>query len=204
MILLVDERPEEVTDFRRLLGKPAEIFASSNDQSPREPRPASPSRCWSKAKRMVEQGQDVVMLFDSLTRMTRAYNNQRAVGRPHDDRRHRRQALLGPRAFFGAARAIENGGSLTIIGTVLVDTGSRMDDIIFEEFKGTGNMELYLVARALRPPHLPGVRRGEIGHAPRGAPLHGRGDPARSVSCAACSPISGRSTRWKACSSASS
>ena len=143
MILLVDERPEEVTDFRRLLAKPTEIFASSNDQSPREHVQIT-EQVADKAKRMVEQGQDVLVLFDSLTRMTRAYNNQRPSGGRTMTGGLDASALLGPRAFFGAARAIDNGGSLTIIGTVLVDTGSRMDDIIFEEFKGTGNMELYL------------------------------------------------------------
>jgi transcription termination factor Rho len=142
MILLVDERPEEVTDFRMTLGR-AEIFASSNDHSPAE-HVRLTEQVLEKAKRMVEQKQDVLVLFDSLTRMTRAYNNQlssrgRTMSGGIDAR-----AFLGPRAFFGAARAIDQGGSLTILGTVLVDTGSRMDDIIFEEFKGTGNMELYL------------------------------------------------------------
>jgi len=143
MILLVDERPEEVTDFRVTLGRSAEIFASSNDNSPAD-HVRLTEQVIEKAKRMVEQKQDVLILFDSLTRMTRAYNNQlssrgRTMSGGIDAR-----AFLGPRAFFGAARAIDQGGSLTIIGTVLVDTGSRMDDIIFEEFKGTGNLELYL------------------------------------------------------------
>jgi transcription termination factor Rho len=143
MILLVDERPEEVTDFRMTLGRAAEIFASSNDNTPAD-HVRLTEQVIEKAKRMVEQKQDVLILFDSLTRMTRAYNNQlssrgRTMSGGIDAR-----AFLGPRSFFGAARAIEQGGSLTIIGTVLVDTGSRMDDIIFEEFKGTGNLELYL------------------------------------------------------------
>jgi transcription termination factor Rho len=143
IILLVDERPEEVTDFRMLLGKSTEIFASSNDQAPRQHVQLT-EQVLDKAKRMVEQGRDVLVLFDSLTRMTRAYNNQRLSGGRTMSGGIDTQALLGPRAFFGAARAIEGGGSLTIVGTVLVDTGSRMDDIIFEEFKGTGNLELYL------------------------------------------------------------
>jgi transcription termination factor Rho len=143
MILLVDERPEEVTDFRMTLGKSAEIFASSNERSPREHVQLT-EQVLDKAKRLVEQQRDVLVLFDSLTRMTRAYNNQRPSGGRTMSGGIDSQALLGPRAFFGAARAIEGGGSLTIIGTVLVDTGSRMDDVIFEEFKGTGNMELYL------------------------------------------------------------
>jgi transcription termination factor Rho len=125
------------------LGKGAEIHASSNDHSYQE-HVRLTEQVLTKAKRMVEQQQDVLVLFDSLTRMTRAYNNQlssrgRTMSGGLDSR-----AFLGPRAFFGAARAIEQGGSLTIIGTVLVDTGSRMDDIIFEEFKGTGNMEIHL------------------------------------------------------------
>ena len=143
MILLVDERPEEVTDFRMTLGKAAELFASSNDHPPREHVQLT-EKVLDKAKRMVEERRNVLVLFDSLTRMTRAYNNQRPAGGRTMTGGIDSQALLGPRAFFGAARAIEGGGSLTIIGTVLVETGSRMDDIIFEEFKGTGNMELYL------------------------------------------------------------
>jgi len=143
MILLVDERPEEVTDFRVTLGKSAELFASSNDHPPREHVQLT-EKVLEKAKRMVEEQRDVLLLFDSLTRMTRAYNNQRPSGGRTMTGGIDSQALLGPRAFFGAARAIDGGGSLTIIGTVLVETGSRMDDIIFEEFKGTGNMELYL------------------------------------------------------------
>jgi transcription termination factor Rho len=144
MILLVDERPEEVTDFRMTLGKSAELFASSNDHPPREHVQLT-EKVLEKAKRIVgEERRDVLLLFDSLTRMTRAYNNQRPSGGRTMTGGIDSQALLGPRAFFGAARAIDGGGSLTIIGTVLVETGSRMDDIIFEEFKGTGNMELYL------------------------------------------------------------
>jgi len=143
IILLVDERPEEVTDFRMSLGKSAEIFASSNDHSYREHVKLT-EHVLEKAKRMVEQKQDVLIVFDSLTRMTRAYNNQLPSGGRTMSGGIDAKAFLGPRAFFGAARAIEQGGSLTIIGTVLVDTGSRMDQIIFEEFKGTGNMELYL------------------------------------------------------------
>ncbi len=143
IVLLVDERPEEVTDFRMSLGKSAELFASSNDHTPREHVQLT-EKVLDKAKRMVEEKRDVLVLFDSLTRMTRAYNNQRPSGGRTMTGGIDSQALLGPRAFFGAARAIDEGGSLTIIGTVLVETGSRMDDIIFEEFKGTGNMELYL------------------------------------------------------------
>ena len=147
IVLLVDERPEEVTDFRMMLAKSgAEIVASSND-NPYARHIEVTEQVLDKAKRMVEQKRDVLVLFDSLTRMTRAYNNQltsrgRTMSGGIDSR-----AFQMPRAFFGAARKIEEGGSLTIIGTVLVDTGSRMDQIIFEEFKGTGNMELHLDRR---------------------------------------------------------
>jgi transcription termination factor Rho len=143
IVLLVDERPEEVTDFRMNIGKQAEIVASSNDNPYRRHIEVT-EQVLEKAKRMVLEKRDVLLLFDSLTRMTRAYNNElssrgRTMSGGIDSR-----AFLMPRAFFGAARKVEEGGSLTIVGTVLVDTGSRMDDIIFEEFKGTGNMELHL------------------------------------------------------------
>jgi transcription termination factor Rho len=144
IVLLVDERPEEVTDFRMTLAKTgAEVVASSND-NPYARHIEITEQTLDRAKRMAEQKKDVLILFDSLTRMTRAYNNQltsrgRTMSGGIDSR-----AFQMPRAFFGAARALEEGGSLTIIGTALVDTGSRMDQIIFEEFKGTGNMELYL------------------------------------------------------------
>jgi transcription termination factor Rho len=143
IVLLVDERPEEVTDFKMQIGKQAEIVASSNDNPYRRHIEVT-EQVLDRAKRMVEEKRDVLILFDSLTRMTRAYNNElssrgRTMSGGIDSR-----AFQMPRAFFGAARKIEEGGSLTIIGTVLVDTGSRMDQIIFEEFKGTGNMELYL------------------------------------------------------------
>ena len=143
MVLLVDERPEEVTDFRMTIGKSAEIVASSNDNPYRRHIEVT-EQVLDKAKRLVLEKRDVLLLFDSLTRMTRAYNNElssrgRTMSGGIDSR-----AFLMPRAFFGAARKLEEGGSLTIVGTVLVETGSRMDDIIFEEFKGTGNMELHL------------------------------------------------------------
>jgi transcription termination factor Rho len=143
MILLVDERPEEVTDFRMALGKSAEIFASSSDRPPAE-HVRLTEQVLDKAKRMVEERRDVIILLDSLTRMTRAYNRQLSSRGRTMSGGLDAQAFRMPRAFFGAARAIEGGGTLTIVGTVLVDTGSRMDDVIFEEFKGTGNMDLYL------------------------------------------------------------
>ena len=144
MILLVDERPEEVTDFRMTLRDTrAEVIASNNDQPPTSHVQVT-EQTLDKAKRMVEEKKDVLILFDSLTRMTRAYNHMTPQRGRTMTGGIDAAAFMGPRTFFGAARAVEQGGSLSIIGTVLVDTGSRMDDVIFEEFKGTGNMELYL------------------------------------------------------------
>ncbi|CAG0987443.1 Transcription termination factor Rho [Phycisphaerales bacterium] len=144
IVLLVDERPEEVTDFRRqCANEKVEVVASTFDeQSHRHVQVCE--MVIEKAKRMVEFGDDVVILLDSITRMARAYNAEM----PHSGKIMTggldSNALQRPKKFFGAARAIENGGSLTIIGTALVDTGSKMDEVIFEEFKGTGNAELHL------------------------------------------------------------
>ncbi|MDA1008434.1 MAG: transcription termination factor Rho [Planctomycetota bacterium] len=141
--LLIDERPEEVTDFRRNV--PAQILASSNDQDV-ERHTSLGILAVERAKRLVEAGRDVVVLLDSLTRVGRAFNNNRrfaSSGRTMSGGLDSR-ALDVPKQLFGAARKAEEGGSLTIIATCLVDTGSRADQIIFEEFKGTGNMELIL------------------------------------------------------------
>ncbi len=142
MILLVDERPEEVTDFRRkCLG--AEVIASNNDQEVSNHVRVSEFSI-ERAKRLAESGQDVVVLLDSLTRMGRAYNRSiETSGRTMTGGMDIR-AMETPKRLFGAARKVENGGSLTILATALIETGSRMDDLIFEEFKGTGNMELSL------------------------------------------------------------
>ena len=142
VILLVDERPEEVTDFRRKCTK-AEIVASNNDQElSNHVRVAEFSI--ERAKRMAEFGQDVVILLDSLTRLGRSYNRHvETSGRTMTGGVDIR-ALETPKRQFGAARKVEKGGSLTILATALIETGSRMDDLIFEEFKGTGNMELQL------------------------------------------------------------
>ncbi len=142
MILLVDERPEEVTDFKRKCLK-AEVIASNNDQEVSNHIRVTEFAV-ERAKRMAEFGQDVVILLDSLTRLGRAYNRYittsgRTMTGGVDIR-----ALETPKRLFGAARKVENGGSLTILATALIETGSRMDDLIFEEFKGTGNMELQL------------------------------------------------------------
>jgi transcription termination factor Rho len=144
MILLVDERPEEVTDFKRSV--PAEVWASSNDESV-ENHIRIADLCIERAKRLVETGKDVVLLLDSLTRLARAHNTQRNSGRTGSGGLDVR-ALEKPRQLFAAARNTEDGGSLTIIASILVETGSRMDDVIFQEFKGTGNMELVLDRKA--------------------------------------------------------
>ncbi|QYM80562.1 transcription termination factor Rho [Horticoccus luteus] len=140
MILLVDERPEEVTDFKRSV--PAEIWASSNDEQI-ENHIRIADLCIERAKRLVEVGRDVVLFVDSITRLSRAHNTQRNSGRTGSGGLDVR-ALEKPRQLFAAARKTEEAGSLTIIASVLVETGSRMDDVIFQEFKGTGNMELVL------------------------------------------------------------
>jgi transcription termination factor Rho len=141
-ILLVDERPEEVTDFKRGLSH-ACVLASSADQSVAQHLRMT-RLAMNTATRSAEIGRDVVVLIDSLTRMSRAFNNQtQSHGRTLSGGLAA-DALTMPRRVFGAARNIERGGSLTVVATILVDTGSRMDDVIFQEFKGTGNMDLVL------------------------------------------------------------
>ncbi len=141
IVLLIDERPEEVTDMKRSIN--GEVIYSTFDELP-EHHVKVAEMVLERAKRLVEQGQDVVILLDSITRLARAYNltipsSGRTLSGGLDP-----ASLHKPKKFFGAARNIENGGSLTILATSLVDTGSRMDDVIFEEFKGTGNMEVHL------------------------------------------------------------
>ena len=141
VVLLIDERPEEVTEMERTVK--GEVIASTFDEKPERHIQVS-NMVIEKAKRLVEYGKDVVILLDSITRLARAHNTVM----PHSGRILSggvdSQALYEPKRFFGAARNIEDGGSLTIIATALIDTGSRMDEVIFEEFKGTGNMELVL------------------------------------------------------------
>lgn len=141
IVLLIDERPEEVTDMKRSIN--GEVIHSTFDELP-EHHVKVAEMVLERAKRLVEQGKDVVILLDSITRLTRGYNlvipsSGRTLSGGIDP-----AALHKPKKFFGAARNIENGGSLTILATALIDTGSRMDDVIFEEFKGTGNMEVHL------------------------------------------------------------
>ena len=142
IVLLIDERPEEVTDMERTV-KNAEVISSTFDEPPQRHVQVC-EMVLEKAKRLVERKRDVVILLDSITRLGRAYNavtpsSGRVLSGGLDA-----NALQRPKRFFGAARNIAGGGSLTIIATALIDTGSRMDEVIFEEFKGTGNMEIYL------------------------------------------------------------
>jgi len=144
MLALIGERPEEVTDMRR--GVRGEIYSSTFDE-PSETHIRVADMVLERAKRLVESGRDVVVLLDSVTRLTRAYNlaispSGRTLSGGIDP-----AAITGPRRFIGAARNVEEGGSLTLIATVLIDTGSRMDEVIYEEFKGTGNMEITLDRR---------------------------------------------------------
>ena len=141
IILLIDERPEEVTDMRRSVD--AEVVASTFDE-PAESHVKVANMVLKKAKRLVECGHDVVILLDSITRLARAYNTIAPSSGKVLSGGVEANALHKPKRFFGAARNVENGGSLSIIATALIDTGSRMDEVIFEEFKGTGNMELQL------------------------------------------------------------
>ena len=142
IVLLIDERPEEVTDFKNLLPG-IEVISSTFDESP-ESHVRAAEAVIEKAKRLVEVGEDVIILLDSITRLARAYNTIIPSSGKVLSGGVEANALQGPKAFFGAARNIENGGSLTILATALVDTGSKMDEVIFEEFKGTGNMEIHL------------------------------------------------------------
>ena len=157
IVLLIDERPEEVTDIQRSIeGENVQIVYSTFDEEPEHHKKVT-EMVLERAKRMVEQGKDLVILLDSITRLARAYNltippSGRTLSGGLDP-----AALYMPKKFFGAARNIENGGSLTILATALVDTGSKMDEVVFEEFKGTGNMELVLDRRMAERRIFPAV-----------------------------------------------
>jgi transcription termination factor Rho len=157
--LLIDERPEEVTDFKRSV--PAEVHASSNDR-PYEEHMRIARNLMTQAIREVNQGKDVVILLDSLTRLSRVHNST-ATGTRTMSGGIDARALELPRRFFGMARNLEEGGSLTILATILVGTGSRMDDVIFQEFKGTGNMELVLSRPAAEQRVFPAINIRESG-----------------------------------------
>jgi transcription termination factor Rho len=141
IVLLIDERPEEVTDMKRSVQ--GEVIASTFDE-PAQRHVQVAEMVIEKAKRLVEHRKDVLILLDSITRLARAYNTVIPASGKVLSGGLDSNALQKPKRFFGAARNVEEGGSLTIIATALVDTGSRMDDVIFEEFKGTGNMEVHL------------------------------------------------------------
>ena len=160
IVLLIDERPEEVTDWQRQVK--AEVISSTFDE-PAQRHAQVAEMVIEKAKRLVEHKRDVVVLLDSITRLARAYNtiappSGKVLSGGLDS-----NALQRPKRFFGAARNIEDGGSLTIIATALVDTGSRMDDVIFEEFKGTGNMEVHLDRRLADKRVFPAIEIGSSG-----------------------------------------
>ncbi len=168
IVLLIDERPEEVTDMQRKVAKDVEVISSTFDE-PAARHCQVAEMVIEKAKRMVEYGEDVVILLDSITRLARAYNTEM----PHSGKILTggvdANAMQMPKRFFGAARNIENGGSLTIIATALIDTGSKMDEVIFEEFKATGNMELHLDRKLVERRTFPaidisksGTRREEL------------------------------------------
>ncbi|OPG03238.1 transcription termination factor Rho [Streptomyces sp. GKU 895] len=166
MVVLLDERPEEVTDMRRSVR--GEVYASTFDRAPKQ-HIALAELVIERAKRLVEAGEDVVILLDSLTRLCRAHNNAAAAGGRTLSGGVDATALIGPKRFFGAARLAEEGGSLTILATALVETGSRADDFFFEELKSTGNMELRLdrelAARRVFPAvslNPSGTRREEL------------------------------------------
>jgi transcription termination factor Rho len=154
IILLVDERPEEVTDVERSVK--GEVIASTFDE-PADKHVKVSSMALQKAKRLVECGHDVVILLDSITRLARAHNTVAPSSGKVLSGGVEATALLRPKQFFGAARKIENGGSLTILATALIETGSKMDEVIFEEFKGTGNMELVLDRRLANKRIFPAI-----------------------------------------------
>ncbi len=168
IVLLIDERPEEVTDFRRNTPDRVEVVASTFDEEASRHIQVA-EIVMEKARRMVEFGDHVVILLDSITRLARGYNNAMPTSGKIGSGGVDNAALIKPKKFFGSARNIEDGGSLTILGTALVDTGSRADEVIFEEFKGTGNAELHLDRKLVEKRTFPainiaasGTRREEL------------------------------------------
>jgi transcription termination factor Rho len=180
IVLLVDERPEEVTDFKRSTPDSVEVVASTFDEEATRHIQVA-EMVMEKARRMVEFGEDVVILMDSITRLARGYNNGMPTSGKIGTGGVDSKALIRPKKFFGSARNIEDGGSLTIIGTALVDTGSKADEVIFEEFKGTGNSELHLTRKLVEKRIWPaidiaasGTRREELLLDPKEFELVGR------------------------------
>ncbi|UCH45624.1 MAG: transcription termination factor Rho, partial [Nitrospiraceae bacterium] len=160
IILLIDERPEEVTDWKRQVE--AEIISSTFDEPPQRHLQVS-EMVIERSKRLVETKKNVVILLDSITRLARAYNSVIPASGKVLSGGLDSNALQKPKRFFGTARNIEEGGSLTILATALVDTGSRMDDVIFEEFKGTGNMELHLDRKLIDKRIFPSININSSG-----------------------------------------
>jgi transcription termination factor Rho len=154
MVLLIDERPEEVTEMQRLVK--GEVIASTFDE-PASRHVQVAEMVIEKAKRLVEHKKDVIILLDSITRLARAYNTVVPASGKVLTGGVDANALHRPKRFFGAARNVEEGGSLTIIATALVDTGSKMDEVIYEEFKGTGNMELHLARKIAEKRVFPAI-----------------------------------------------
>ena len=205
MVVLIGERPEEVTDMRRSIN--GEVFSSTFDESV-EDQCRVGELALERAKRLVESGNDVVILLDSITRFTRAYNlavpsSGRTLSGGIDP-----VALYPPKRFFGAARNVEEGGSLTIIANCLIDTGSRMDEVIYEEFKGTGNMELHLDRPPGRATLLPSHRHSTQRHPQGGAflrrlhPQAGLSPPAHGLPAGPPTPgttLTPPSGSWSAC-----
>jgi transcription termination factor Rho len=192
MVLLVDERPEEVTEMQRSVK--GEIIASTFDE-PATRHVHVAEMVIERAKRLVELGKDVVILLDSITRLARAYNNVvpssgKVLSGGVDS-----NALQRPKRFFGAARNVEEGGSLTIIATALVDTGSRMDEVIFEEFKGTGNSELHLNRRLYEKRVFPAIELTRAAHAAKSCCWLPRSCK-RPASCASSCTTWTRSSPW--------
>jgi transcription termination factor Rho len=177
IVLLIDERPEEVTDMQRTVK--GEVIASTFDE-PATRHVAVAEMVIEKAKRLVEHKRDVIILLDNITRLGRAYNTTVPSSGKVLTGGVDANALQRPKRFFGAARNIEEGGSLTIISTALIDTGSRMDEVIFEEFKGTGNAEIVLDRKVGRQAHLSGHRRAEVRH-PEGGVDHAQGRAAEEL-----------------------
>ena len=174
IVLLIDERPEEVTDMQRSVN--GEVISSTFDE-PAQRHVQVADMVIEKAKRLVEHKRDVVILLDSITRLARAHNtvvppSGKILSGGVDS-----NALHRPKRFFGAARNIEEGGSLTIIATALIDTGSKMDEVIYEEFKGTGNLEIHLDRRLLERRIFPCIDINRSGTRERGTPTEPAGPP---------------------------
>ena len=199
-MLLIDERPEEVTDMQRSVH--GEVISSTFDE-PADRHVQVAEMVLEKAKRLVEHKKDVVILLDSITRLARAYNtivppSGKVLSGGVDS-----NALQRPKRFFGAARNVEEGGSLTIIATALVETGSRMDEVIFEEFKGTGNAEIVLDRKLTDKRIFPSHRHQPLAARARRSCWCPRRSSTASGSCARCSRRCRPSRPWSCCSSGS-